>query len=85
MPRTPQAKVLKKTVKSPKCNDLGMSTRCIFGCKRRKILFKQPIFFTEIEQTINFELFVREPHASNDVGAAAKEPTELFIKNTGLC
>ena len=22
---------------------------------------------------------------SNDVGAAAKEPTELFIKNTGLC
>ncbi len=22
---------------------------------------------------------------SNDVGAAAKEPTELFTKNTGLC
>ena len=52
---------------------------------RRKILFYEPIFFTEIEQTINFELFVRELHASNDVGAAAKEPTELFIKNTGLC
>ena len=24
-------------------------------------------------------------NASNDVGAAAKEPTELFIKNTALC
>jgi|GEM_PF-2035118 hypothetical protein len=29
--------------------------------------------------------FVRDTHTSNDVGAAAKEPTELFIKNTGLC
>jgi hypothetical protein len=25
------------------------------------------------------------PLASLDVGAAAKEPTELFTKNTGLC
>jgi hypothetical protein len=25
------------------------------------------------------------PLAFNDVGAAAKEPTELFTKNTGLC
>ena len=24
-------------------------------------------------------------NASNDVGAAAKEPTELFTKNTALC
>ena len=24
-------------------------------------------------------------HTSSDVGAAAKEPMELFIKNTGLC
>ncbi len=29
--------------------------------------------------------FEREPFASYDVGAAAKEPTELFTKNTGLC
>ncbi len=29
--------------------------------------------------------FERESLTSNDVGAAAKEPTELFIKNTGLC
>lgn len=29
--------------------------------------------------------FEREYLTSNDVGAAAKEPTELFIKNTGLC
>ena len=29
--------------------------------------------------------FVRDTHTSNDVGAAAKEPTELFTKNTGLC
>ena len=27
----------------------------------------------------------RDPLALSDVGAAAKEPTELFIKNTGLC
>ena len=24
-------------------------------------------------------------NASNDVGVAAKEPTELFTKNTALC
>ena len=30
-------------------------------------------------------LFERDTLASNDVGAAAKEPTELFTKNTGLC
>ena len=29
--------------------------------------------------------FVRELLLSSDVGAAAKEPTELFTKNTGLC
>ena len=29
--------------------------------------------------------FERESLTSNDVGVAAKEPTELFIKNTGLC
>ena len=27
----------------------------------------------------------RESLTFNDVGAAAKEPTELFTKNTGLC
>ena len=30
-------------------------------------------------------LFERDTLTSYDVGAAAKEPTELFIKNTGLC
>ena len=30
-------------------------------------------------------LFERESLTSYDVGAAAKEPTELFTKNTGLC
>ena len=29
--------------------------------------------------------FERDALISNDVGAAAKEPTELFTKNTGLC
>ena len=29
--------------------------------------------------------FKAEYLTSNDVGAAAKEPMELFIKNTGLC
>ena len=29
--------------------------------------------------------FEHDPLAFIDVGAAAKEPTELFTKNTGLC
>ena len=29
--------------------------------------------------------FERVTLVSYDVGAAAKEPTELFTKNTGLC
>ena len=34
---------------------------------------------------MNNVLLTRETFVSNDVGAAAKEPTELFTKNTGLC
>ena len=41
-------------------------------------------FFTEIEQ-VKWLSLERGKLVSNDAEAAAKEPTELFIKNTGLC
>lgn len=41
-------------------------------------------FFTEIEQVKRLSLEC-ESLVSNDAEAAAKEPTELFTKNTGLC
>ena len=41
--------------------------------------FMKPNFFTEIDM---LEL---KYLTSNDVGATAKEPTELFTKNIGLC
>ena len=51
------------------------------------------IILTEIEQndsimhTHGVKMFfcTRPFFVFNDEGAAAKEPTELFIKNTGLC
>ena len=33
----------------------------------------------------NVLLYANVLFVFNDEGAAAKEPTELFIKNTGLC
>ena len=41
-------------------------------------------FFTEIDKSNGFSL-ERGILVSNDAEAAAKEPTELFTKNTGLC
>lgn len=41
-------------------------------------------FFTEIEQ-VKWLSLERGKLVSNDAEAAAKEPTELFTKNTGLC
>ena len=43
------------------------------------------IFIFANSLTDNKLLFEHDLYASNDVGAAAKEPTELFTKNTGLC
>ena len=64
----------------------AMSTRLIFGFVVEKPFLNNQYFFTEIEQMIFIKrFFVRDTHTSNDVGAAAKEPTELFSKNTGLC
>ena len=46
------------------------------------VSYVKPISSVETEHTMFFNL---APNRHFDDGAAAKEPTELFAKNTGLC
>ena len=46
------------------------------------VSYVKPISSVETEHTMFFNL---APNRHFDDGAAAKEPTELFTKNTGLC
>lgn len=62
-----------------------------FEAKKWLMSIKQQSLVTDVTfLTTNFheiDLIALNCHVliSSDVGAAAKEPMELFIKNTGLC
>ena len=60
--------------------------RVVFQAIRLRLMVYMSIlnFFTEIEQ-VKWLSLERCKLVSNDAEAAAKEPTELFIKNTGPC